>query len=149
MADQTLKGMRVAILVADEFEQVEMTEPRKALEQAGAETKLIATQRGQVFAMHHDDEKGDAFQDLEFILDRVTPLYKHRMDDLSPWQQKIVDAIALNWDAMATKEITEKIRMESKAVSSQLKQLEKNRIIHKIKTSTKNHLYHRTEPYET
>lgn len=100
-----------------------------------------------LFEIFVDHEKGDAFQDLEFILDRVTPLYKHRMDDLSPWQQKIVDAIALNWDAMATKEVAEKIRMESKAVSSQLKQLEKNRIIHKIKTSTKNHLYQVTERF--
>ena len=100
-----------------------------------------------LFEIFVDHEKGDAFQDLEFILDRVTPLYKHRMDDLSPWQQKIVDAIALNWDAMATKEIAEKVRMESKAVSSQLKQLEKNKIIHKIKTSTKNHLYQVTERF--
>ena len=57
----------VAILVADDFEQVEMTEPRRALETAGAETKLISTQRGQVYGMHHDDEKGDAFPvDLTF-----------------------------------------------------------------------------------
>jgi TPR repeat protein/DNA-binding Lrp family transcriptional regulator len=100
-----------------------------------------------LFEIFVDHEKGDAFQDLEFILDRVTPPYENRMDDLSPWQQKIVDAIALNWDAMTTKEIAEKIRMESKAVSSQLKQLEKNRIIHKIKTSTKNHLYQVTERF--
>lgn len=67
MANETLKGMRVAILVADEFEQVEMTEPRKALEKAGGETKLISTQRGQVYGMHHDDEKVDAFPvDLTF-----------------------------------------------------------------------------------
>jgi protease I len=67
MANEPLKGMRVAILVADKFEQVEMTEPRKALEKAGAETKLISTQRGQVYGMHHDDEKGDAFPvDLTF-----------------------------------------------------------------------------------
>jgi putative intracellular protease/amidase len=32
-----LKGKRIAILVADGFEQVEMTEPRRALDQAGAE----------------------------------------------------------------------------------------------------------------
>ena len=35
-----LKGKRIAILVADGFEQVEMTKPRKALDQAGAKTEL-------------------------------------------------------------------------------------------------------------
>src|SRR5579872_807726 len=35
---ERLQGMKVAILVADGFEQVEMTEPRRALDDAGAET---------------------------------------------------------------------------------------------------------------
>jgi protease I len=38
----TLKEKRVAILVAEGFEQSEMVEPRKALEQAGAETDIVA-----------------------------------------------------------------------------------------------------------
>jgi len=100
-----------------------------------------------LFEIFVEHEKGEAFQDLELILDRVTPLYKHRMDDLSPQQQKIVDAIALNWDAMPAGDIAKKTRMESKAVSAQLKLLEKNRIIHKIKTTTKNHLYQVTERF--
>lgn len=100
-----------------------------------------------LFEIFVDHESGNAFHDLEMILDRVTPLYKHRMDDLSAPQQKIVDAIALNWDAAAAKEIAEKVRMESKAVSSYLKLLEKNRIIHKIRTTTKNHLYQVTERF--
>jgi nucleoside-triphosphatase THEP1 len=100
-----------------------------------------------LFEIFVDHEAGNAFQDLEFVLDQVTPLYKHRMDDLSAQQQKIVDAIALNWDAIPTKEIATKTRMESKAVSSHLKLLEKNRIIHKIKTGTKNHLYQVTERF--
>ena len=36
MSDQSLAGMRVAILATDDFEQVELTEPRKALDEAGA-----------------------------------------------------------------------------------------------------------------
>lgn len=39
---QRLKGKKVAILLTDGFEQVELTEPRKALQDAGAETHLIA-----------------------------------------------------------------------------------------------------------
>ena len=55
------------------------------------------------------DESASVFQDLESILDRVTPLYKHRMDDLPTQQQAIMNALALNWDGMSTKEITKKI----------------------------------------
>jgi TPR repeat protein/nucleoside-triphosphatase THEP1 len=94
-----------------------------------------------LFDIFADDDKGDSFRDLETALDRVTPLYKHRMDDLSAQQQEIVDAIAIHWDAISTGEISRKLRMESKAVSAQLKQLEKNRIITQIPTDTKNHLY--------
>jgi len=43
-----VKGKRVAILVTDGFEQSEMTGPRKALDEAGAKTTLIAPHAGQV-----------------------------------------------------------------------------------------------------
>jgi len=88
-----------------------------------------------------DDTNGNAFLDLEKILDSVTPLYKHRMDKLSPQQQEIIDFIALSWDAVSTREIAQKTKLESKAVSSQLKQLEKYHIVEKEKTDTKNYLY--------
>jgi protease I len=42
---QELKDFQVAILVADGFEQVELTEPKKALESAGAETKIVSGSR--------------------------------------------------------------------------------------------------------
>jgi protease I len=52
--------MRVAILAADMFEQVEMTEPRKALQQAGAQTVLVSPSEGQVQGAKHYD-KADRF----------------------------------------------------------------------------------------
>ncbi len=55
-----LAGKRVAILVADGFEQVEMTKPRKALDDAGATTQLISPARGEVQGWNHFD-KGDKF----------------------------------------------------------------------------------------
>jgi protease I len=58
--DTKLNGKRVAMLVADGFEQVEMTEPRKALEQAGAQTFLISPAQGQVKGWQHTDW-GDRF----------------------------------------------------------------------------------------
>ena len=41
-----LEGKRVAILVADGFEQVEMTKPRNALDEAGADTKIVSLKSG-------------------------------------------------------------------------------------------------------
>ena len=55
MQTMQLRGARVAILVTNGFEQVEMTDPRKALEIAGAETTLAAPQPGEVQAMKHDE----------------------------------------------------------------------------------------------
>jgi protease I len=55
-----LNGMKVAILVADGFEQVEMAEPRKALDEAGAETLIVSPAKGQVQAWKHFD-KADKF----------------------------------------------------------------------------------------
>jgi len=45
---QQLMGKKIAILVADGFEQVELTEPKKALEQAGAQTQIVSPADGQV-----------------------------------------------------------------------------------------------------
>jgi protease I len=55
-----LNGMKVAILVTDGFEEVEMTEPRKALEKAGAQCSLISPANGEVQGMNHS-EKGGRF----------------------------------------------------------------------------------------
>lgn len=50
-----LSGKKVAMLVADGFEKVEMTEPRKALEEAGAGVDLISPADGEVRSFDHDD----------------------------------------------------------------------------------------------
>jgi protease I len=66
-----LEGMRVAILAADMFEQVEMTEPRKALQQGGAETMLISPNKEYVQGANHHD-KGDRFP-VDLPLERANP----------------------------------------------------------------------------
>lgn len=86
------------------------------------------------------DDSGDAFEDLLRILDEVTPLYKHRMDDLPTQLQEIVHTLAINWDGMLTSEIVKKTRIESKAVSAQLKKLEKYEII-ESESIGKNNIY--------
>lgn len=94
-----------------------------------------------------ESANGNSFKDLDALLDKVTPLYKSRMDDLPPQQQEIADIIAKNWDAITVKEIVKKSKMPSNAVSAQLKQLEKNRIITKKTTSTKNNMYQISERF--
>ena len=59
MADQ-LKGKRIAFLAAEGVEQIELTEPWKAVEQAGASAELISVEAGEVQAFNHLD-KGDTF----------------------------------------------------------------------------------------
>src|SRR5260370_10008701 len=66
-----LQNVRVAILVADDFEQVEMTEPRKALDEAGAMTTLLSPKPGQVTGMNHD-VKSDAFK-VDITLEQADP----------------------------------------------------------------------------
>jgi TPR repeat protein len=100
-----------------------------------------------LFEIFVDDTNGHAFNDLEKILDIVTPLYKHRMDKLAPQQQEIIDYIALKWDAVNVKEIAEKTKLPSKAVSSQLKRLEKYYIIEKVQTNNKNLMYRISERF--
>ncbi|KAF1047302.1 type 1 glutamine amidotransferase domain-containing protein [Xylophilus sp.] len=66
---QRLDGKTVAILVTDGFEQVELTGPKAALEEAGARTVIVAPKAGQVQGFNHVD-KADRF-DVAQTLDDV------------------------------------------------------------------------------
>ena len=55
-----LNGKRVAILATDMFEQVELVEPRKAVEQAGADVELVSLETGEIQGFNHYD-KADKF----------------------------------------------------------------------------------------
>jgi protease I len=66
-----LHGMKVAILACEGFEQVEMTEPRKALQQAGAQTQLISAEKGQIQGFNHD-KPADRF-DVDLTFDQARP----------------------------------------------------------------------------
>jgi protease I len=59
MAGQ-LEGRKVAILAADVFEQVELTEPRRALEEAGSEAEVVSLREGEIQGFDHYD-KADSF----------------------------------------------------------------------------------------
>jgi len=53
-----LSGKKIAILAADGFEEVELTKPKKALEDAGAKTTVVSIEPGKIQGMNHAD-KGD------------------------------------------------------------------------------------------
>ena len=72
MAQQhNLDNLRVAILVAEGFEEVEMTEPRTALDAAGAQTKIVSPENGQVVSFDHHD-KSNAYP-VDVPLDQARP----------------------------------------------------------------------------
>ncbi|MCI0490142.1 MAG: type 1 glutamine amidotransferase [Blastocatellia bacterium] len=69
--EKRLKGKKIAILVADGFEQVELTEPKQALEQAGAETRIVSPNPDKVRGWNHTDW-GEEFP-VDVHLDRGDP----------------------------------------------------------------------------
>lgn len=96
MSDQTLKGFKVAILVTDGFEQVELVEPRKALDQVGVETRIVSPKNGQV--------RGWKFKEWGDELTVDVPLDQADVDDF--------DALLLPGGVINP----DKLRIEAKAV---------------------------------
>jgi protease I len=62
----SLNGKRVAILVTNGFEQVELTGPKEALEQAGARVDILSAKEGQVKGWNHDKPADDFKVDRTF-----------------------------------------------------------------------------------
>jgi deglycase len=71
MPQDTLQGLRVAILATDGFEQVELLEPRRALDEAGAETRVVSPNEGRIRGWNHT-EWGDEVT-VDVPLDRARP----------------------------------------------------------------------------
>ena len=94
--DEPLNGKKIAILVDNGFEQVEMTGPREALQTAGAQTELISPQDKTVQGMKHAD-RGD-----KFPVD--VPLKKAKPDDYDalvlPGGVANPDSLRINPDAV-------------------------------------------------
>lgn len=96
MANDNLTGMMVAILVEDGFEQVELVEPRRALDQAGATTRVVSPRSPRV--------RGWNFTDWGIEIPADVPLDQARPDDF--------DALLLPGGVMNP----DKLRMQPAAV---------------------------------
>src|SRR5512143_1793172 len=95
MAEKKLDGCRVAIIATDLFEEAELIEPRKALEEAGAKITVIAPRPGEIQGVKHDAKT------LKVKVDMT-------LDDAHPGD---FDAVLLPGGAMNA----DKLRMEKKA----------------------------------
>ena len=91
-----VKGLKVAILITDGFEEVEMVKPREVLDKAGAETKIVSPKEGKVRSWNHTE------WGKEYPVDR--PLGEAEPDD---FQALLLPGGVMNPD---------KLRMEPKAV---------------------------------
>jgi protease I len=70
MIERSLSGLRVAILATDGFEQSELTEPHRALEEAGASAEVVAPKRGKIRGWNHR-EWGDPVK-VDRLLDEAS-----------------------------------------------------------------------------
>src|ERR1700748_615088 len=67
----TLSGKKVAILTENGFEEVELTSPKKALEEAGAKVDIVSPQKGKVKAW--DKDHWSIELPVDVVLDNADP----------------------------------------------------------------------------
>ncbi len=87
----------------------------------GGNPRLIKT----FYRLLAEGLRGDIRADLERLLDEFTPYFKSIVDALPTQQQRIFDAVALNWDPVDVATIAHATRVPSNQVSSQLRMLVK------------------------
>lgn len=132
IGEQTNESKEISALIHRDLKRVESL--RRL---TGGNPRMIS----YLFNIFLDNANGQVIKDLYRLLDDLTFLYKAELDQLSPQQQKVIDCMARNWDAISVKELVLGTRIESKHVSSVLGNLEKNQMVEKISTKSKNNLY--------
>src|SRR3954469_16073725 len=68
---ESIKNKRIAILTDNGFEEVELTSPKKALEEAGAKVDIVSKQQGKVKGWDHDHWSIELPVDVQ--LDQASP----------------------------------------------------------------------------
>jgi len=101
MSDKQLHGLRVAILATNGFEEAELFEPRKALDEAGARTAVIAPKSGKIQGMKHDEKSQSVAVDS--TLDKANP---------ADFDAVLLPGGALNADALRVEPAAQKFIQE-------------------------------------
>src|SRR5436305_3022015 len=96
-----LKGKRVAIIVTDGFEQIEMTSPREALDNAGAKTVLVSPKDDKVQGFKHHD-KADSFN-VDLALAKA---------DASEFDAVVLPGGVINGDALRIEKRAQQVAQE-------------------------------------
>lgn len=78
-----------------------------------------------LFFLYAEDFAPSVFGDLEGLLDRVTPLYKARFEELTAQQQVVASAIANHWDPVTAATLAAMTSLPAGTISAQLDRLEK------------------------
>lgn len=76
-----------------------------------------------LFELFADGFSEDAFEDLDALLDLITPLYQSRLEQLSDLAQTIVGTLARNWSPMSKADIVGQARLVDSSVPAQLGRL--------------------------
>ena len=92
-------------------------------------------------------KEADTYDYLKKIMDNVTPLYQERLNHLPAQMRKTILEMAFIWEACTTKQLVERIKMESKLISANLTTLVEKGIVDKIETGKKQHLYRISERF--
>lgn len=82
-----------------------------------------------LFFLYAEDFAPSVFGDLEGLLDRVTPLYKARFEELTPQQQVVASAIANHWDPVTAATLVDMTGLPAGTISSQVDRLEKTGVV--------------------
>ena len=101
------------------FDSINDSRHKSLLELTGGSPRLTV----MLFEQIAKGFSSDINDDLEKLADSITPFYKARFEELPSQQQIIIDAIALNWDAISLKELSTATRIQNNQLSPQLKRL--------------------------
>jgi protease I len=93
MSEKTLRGKTIAFLVATEgIEQVELSEPWKAVREAGGTPRVLPPESGDVQAFHHLD-RADTFPVDEVVVDGNL-VTSRKPEDLPSFTKRLVEMAA-------------------------------------------------------
>ncbi len=85
-----------------------------------------------LFFLYAEDFAPTVFGDLEGLLDRVTPLYKARFEELTNQQQVIVSSVANHWDPVTASTLAASTLLPASTISAQLDRLEKTGTLERV-----------------